>query len=128
MRGFFGLAIMLAFCSCNANAMDAKQARYEAQKLYTYLEKNNGFAFIDVVLNDEAKYSYHMGALKTAMQAAPVSSPEFSPFKACVNAAENLSKFAELRRIGKGQNEQSDTYRRPFWDALSACKRSLEKP
>lgn len=124
----FGVIAMALLTACGKPAMDAKAAKYEAQKLLTVVDgKPKTAAFLDQVLQDDEAYKkYFTQELNTALAAAPVGEAAFAPFIDCVSAGTNLSKFAELRRLGGRQNDQSDAYRRPFWDALEECKKAVD--
>jgi len=124
----FGVIAMALLTACGKPAMDAKAAKYEAQKLLAVVDGNaKSAAFMDQVLQDEEAYKkYFTQELNTALAAAPVGEAAFTPFADCVTAGTNLSKFAELRRLGGRQNDQSDAYRTPFWDALRKCKKAVD--
>jgi hypothetical protein len=108
--------------------MDANTAYFEAQKLLVVVDgKPRSAAFIDQVLqNPESYEKYFLRDLREALSAAPRRDPAFAPYRSCVDAGEALARFAELRMLGRGQNPQSDAYRRPFWTALDACKAAVK--
>lgn len=106
-------------------SIGAEAARYEGQKLASFLKGMHGAAFTDVILKDDEKYTaYFERGLKSAVSVAPAADPAFAPYTSCIEAADNLMKFAELRRAGRGQNDQSDQYRQPFWNAYERCQKS----
>lgn len=105
--------------------MSAEEAHYEAQKLLSIIgsgQQTQIAAFMDKALQDNDIYNqYFVNGLVPAIQAAPENDPSFKPYLPCLAAARNLAKFAELRRLGGGQNPQSDEYRSPYWESLSVC-------
>jgi cephalosporin hydroxylase len=130
-----GIAIIFgAVCSLAASdamaqsALTVEQARYEAQKLFTILKRNHPAAFMDNVLADRESYDrLFSNGIGSAMKAAPVTNNAFAPYRICHEAAKNIMKFAELRKLGGKQNAQSDEYRRSFWDAYSACEKKISE-
>lgn len=119
--------VVIALAACSAQGLDAGAARFEAEKLLAVVDgRAKNAAFADRVLQDKTSYErYFNQELRGALVAAPVNDPAFAPYKSCVDAGEALAKFAELRRIGGGQNDRSDSYRQPFWSSLNACKLAL---
>lgn len=109
--------------------LTADTAKFEAQKIAVALKGRAGSAaFIDVVLKDDAKYrEIFTDGLKRVIETAPVEDPLFLPYKACVDSGVSLLRFAELRRLGGRQNEESDRHRRPYWDSLSACEKAISQ-
>ena len=127
------LAVLLVGCgqeqATKSRSLDAKSAHFEAQKLLVVVDgKPRAAAFVDQALRNDDSYNQYFGKeLKSALAAAPINEPSFSPYKSCVDAGNNLAKFAELRRLGGGQNKESDKFRSPFWDALDLCKKAVIK-
>lgn len=107
--------------------LSADDARYAAQRVFAVIDGNaRTAAFMDQALRDDAIWQRLFERdLKGAISSAPIDEPEFARFGVCVDAARSLYRFAELRRAAGRQNDQSDEYRRPFWDAHAACKNAV---
>lgn len=108
-------------------ALSAEDARFEAQKIVLALKGRAGSAaFMDVVLKDDGKYrEIFTNGLKMTIERAPQNDAAFAAYKPCIESGIALLKFAELRKISGGQNEESDRYRRPYWDSLHACEKAI---
>lgn len=109
--------------------LTADVAKFEAQKILVALKGRAGSAaFMDVVLKDDAKYrEIFTDGLKRVVETAPVEDPVFLPYKVCVDSGVSLLRFAELRKLGGRQNEESDRHRRPYWDSLAACEKAISQ-
>lgn len=123
-------AIVAAACGNTATQgkpLTTEAARFEAQKILSALKGRAGSAaFMDAVLKrDDAYGEIFTHGLKPLIDAAPVADPAFAPYASCVAAGRALLKFSELRRLGSGQNAQSDEYRRPYWDNLILCEKAV---
>lgn len=118
----------LMLVGCMQGEMDSKTAKYEAEKLLAVVDgQPKTAAFIDQVLKNEAAFNkLFVLQLQQAIKDAPKDEPAFKPYLSCIEAGDNLYKFAELRRKGGGQNDLSDQYRRPFWNSLDDCKKAVE--
>ena len=130
MHKIMALIPLVALVGCGQGKpppIDSKAAYYEAQKLLVVIDGKPKFAaFLDQVLkNDDSYNEYFVKGVKSALAAAPTNEPAFAPYKSCVEAGNNLAKFAELRRMGGKQNEESDKYRSPFWESLELCKKAV---
>lgn len=129
-----GVAIVAAITYFNsgnsaptAGKLSPESAKYEAQKVLAVLKGRAGSAaFMDGVLkNDRAYQEIFKDGLQRTIAEAPVADPAFAPYASCVKSGAALIKFSELRKLGGGQNEESDKYRRPYWDELKLCEAAV---
>ena len=106
-------------------------ARDQAQKLWAYID-NSGrakqAAFIDSMLQNEEMYNEIYKPLQKEVGRTIInfhSTPAFAPYEPCLDAANALTEFAELRRDSKGENNQTDGWRLQFLDKRKQCEQAL---
>lgn len=109
---------------------ESTSARDQAQRLWALINNDSPAkqaAFIDDALQNDRIFDEIFKPLRDEVNQAILfkEKSEFTRYKPCLDAAYALEQFASLRRKGGGQNDESDAFRRPYFDNRQLCEKAL---